>query len=72
VAPLEVVSQVGAKVDAKQPAINQQRKEKAKKQANNVCKGFQPIITKGLGCNTQLKEKMSVLVTLPGNIIDKS
>jgi hypothetical protein len=53
VAPMEVVSQVGAKVDAKQPAINQQRKEKAKKQANNVSKGFQPIITQGLGRNAQ-------------------
>ena len=71
-APAEVGSQVVPNNDAKRPAINQQRKEKAKKQANAVCKDIQPIVTQGLGRNVQAQEKLTVLVTLPGNITDKS
>jgi hypothetical protein len=72
VAPAEVGTEIVAKVDAKRPAINQQQKEKTKQQANAVSKGFQPVVTQGLGRNAQSQEKLSVLVTLPANITDKS
>jgi hypothetical protein len=60
---------VEAKTDTKQPATINERKNKAKKQATDTTvKAYMPVVTQALGRTLHQLEKMSVLVTIPGNI----
>jgi hypothetical protein len=53
---------------AKRPANNQHVQEKTKKQAIASKNDVQPVVTQALGRDSHSRERMVVLVTMPGNI----